>query len=149
MHAVGEVEHGRTHRQIHHLPGRGQQIDAIFEQVGLEAGEQGTFVLVAVVLGFEQLAHPGDLALETFGIRRRRLFLVAPMRSDAAFGECMHLMRTDLHFEGFALRPDHGGVQRLVLVALGPRDVVVEFARHRRPQTVRDAERGVARSSRR
>ncbi len=45
---------------------------------------------------------------------------------------------------GFALRPDDRGVQRLVVVRLGLGDVVVEFARDRRPQVVHDAERRVA-----
>ena len=141
VHVVGEIEHGRAARQVHDLALRRQQIDAIFEHVGLEAGEQRGVVLV-LVLGFEQLAHPGDLALEA--LVAAAAFLVAPVRCDAAFGVRVHLVRADLHLERLALRPDHRGVQRLVVVALGPRDVVVEFARHRRPQRVHDAERGVA-----
>ena len=66
------------------------------------------------------------------------------MRGNAALGVRMHLVRADLHFERLAFGADHRRVQRLVVIALGPRDVVVELARQRRPQRVHDAERGVA-----
>jgi hypothetical protein len=71
-------------------------------------------------------------------------FLVAPVRGDAELGVLVHLARADLHFERLALRADHRGVQRAVVVALGLGDVVVELARDRRPQVVHHAERGVA-----
>src|SRR5207248_6850134 len=50
----------------------------------------------------------------------------------------------DLHLDRLVLRANHRGVQRLVEVALGPRDVVVELLRDRLPQVVDDAERGIA-----
>ena len=56
----------------------------------------------------------------------------------------MHLARADLHLERLALRPDHRGVQRPVVVRLRLGDVVVELARQRRPQLVDDAEHRVA-----
>ena len=66
------------------------------------------------------------------------------MRGDAELGMTMHLLRADLHFERLPLRPDHRRVQRLVQIALRPRNVVVEFLRDRLPQVVHHAERGVA-----
>ena len=73
-----------------------------------------------------------------------RAFLVAPVRGDAELGVLVHLVRADLDFDGLAFRPDHRGVQRAIVVRLRLRDVVVELPRHRRPQVVHDAERGVA-----
>ncbi len=56
----------------------------------------------------------------------------------------MHVARADLHLEGLALRADHRGVDRAVLVVLRCGDVIVEFARDVVPQPMHHAERGVA-----
>ena len=90
----------------------------------------------------EQLAQPGDLLLEL--LRRLGLLLVLPVRGDAVLRLAVHLLGADLHFQRPAARPEHRGVQRLVQVALGARDVVVELLRDRLPQVVHHAERGVA-----
>ena len=55
----------------------------------------------------------------------------------------VHFRGTDLDFQRLAAGPRHRGVQRTVLVALGPRDIVVKLTRQRRPQIVRDTENGV------
>jgi hypothetical protein len=60
------------------------------------------------------------------------------------FGELVHLVRADLHFERAPVVADHDRMQRLVAVRLRPGDVVVELSRHRLPQVVHDAEHGVA-----
>ena len=72
-------------------------------------------------------------------------FLVAPVGGHAEFGLRMHLERADLYFEGLAFRTDHRRMQRTVVVALGPGDVIVELVRHRRPQRMHHPKRGVAR----
>ena len=75
---------------------------------------------------------------------RGAAFLVGPVRRDAELGVLVHLARADLHLDALRLRPDHGGVDRAVAVALGGRDVVIELARHVGPLAVHDAERRVA-----
>ncbi len=114
MNRIGEIEHGRTARQVDHLALRRQQVDAILDNLGAEAREQGR-VIVARVLAFQQLAHPGDFAFEAR--IRAAAFLVAPVRSNTEFGVAVHLVRADLHFQRLAFRPDHGRVQRLVVIA--------------------------------
>uniref|UniRef100_A0A0N5A0C0 NAD-specific glutamate dehydrogenase n=1 Tax=Parastrongyloides trichosuri TaxID=131310 RepID=A0A0N5A0C0_PARTI len=59
--------------------------------------------------------------------------LVAPVRRNAVFGLLVHGMGADLHLDGHAFGADHRGVQRLVAVGLGDRDVVLEPPRHARP----------------
>ena len=73
----------------------------------------------------------------------RAPFLVLPVRRDAELGVAVHLARADLHLHALAVGADHGGVQRLVAVGLGQRDVVLEAPRHRAPDRVHDAERRV------
>ena len=138
---VGEIEHRGPFRQVDHLALRGQQVDPVLDDIGAECGEQGRVVLL-LVAPFEQLAHPGDLALEArVGAAA---FLVAPVRGKAEFGIGVHVVGADLHLEGAALGADHGGVQGLVIVSLRAGDVVVEFAGDERPQRMHDAERRVA-----
>ena len=66
------------------------------------------------------------------------------MRGDAVFGDLVHRFGADLQFDALISRPDHGGVERAVVVLLGRRDVVLEAARDHRPGGVDDAERAVA-----
>ena len=61
----------------------------------------------------------------------------------------MRWVGADLDLYRLAARPDHRRVQRLVEIALGPRDVVVELARDRLPQVVHDAQHRVAVADRR
>ena len=72
------------------------------------------------------------------------LVLVRPVRGDAPLGPLVHLAGADLHLDRLAGRPDDRGVQALVEVELGHRDVVLEPAHHRPPAPVDAAERGVA-----
>ena len=52
------------------------------------------------------------------------------MRRDARFGHAVHLLRTNLHFDGDAVRSEKSGVQRLIAVHPRDRNVVLETPRH-------------------
>src|SRR5438128_2698343 len=66
------------------------------------------------------------------------------MRGDAIFGNLVHLAGPDLQLDALLAWPDHGGVDRAVVILLGGRDVVLEAAGHDRPGGVDDAQRVVA-----
>jgi hypothetical protein len=70
--------------------------------------------------------------------------LVPPVRSDAVLRGAVHFAGPDLHFQRFAIRSDHRGMQRLVDPEAGLRDIVLEPARHRLPYRVHDPDCGVA-----
>jgi ketosteroid isomerase-like protein len=74
----------------------------------------------------------------------RGFVLVQPVRGDARFGDMVHVGVADLDFHRRAEGADQRGVQRLVAVGLGDRDVVLELARHRLVQRVQRAQRQVA-----
>jgi hypothetical protein len=137
---VGEIEHGRAFRQVHDLALRRQQVDAVLDHFGLQTGEQRG-IGFGIGLGLEHVAQAGNLALER-GVAAAA-FLVAPVRGDAEFGVFVHFRRADLDLQRLAFRADDRRVQRAVVVALGARDVIVELARHRRPQGMHEAERGI------
>ena len=96
--------------------------------------------ILELALALDQLAQPGELGV-VLGVAA--VALVLPVRRDAELGALVHLARADLHLHALAVRADHGRVQRLVGVGLGQRDVVLEAARHGRPDRVDQTERVV------
>src|ERR1700683_1095923 len=90
----------------------------------------------------EHAPYPCDLALVEF--IARAAFLVAPVRGYAELGLGVHFARSDLDLERFVLRPDHGGVNRAIVIVLWGRGVIVELAWNEAPQAVHDTERGIA-----
>ena len=71
-------------------------------------------------------------------------FLVLPVRGDAFFGDAMHFLGADLHFEVAPARAHHRGVQRLIQVRPRNRDEILDAARNRMPLVVDHAQRRVA-----
>ena len=138
---VGEFHRGRAFGQGDHFALRREHINLVVEQFVPELLLQVALV-GQVFLPLQYLAQPRDLLVEA-GVRFRA-FLVAPVRGDAEFGMLVHLAGAYLHLEREAARADHRGMQRAVVVALGVRDVVVEFAFDRRPQFMHQPERGIA-----
>jgi len=63
---------------------------------------------------------------------------------DPVLGDEVHLARADLDLHRAHLRPDDGGVQRLVEVALRGGDVVLEAVLHRQEHVVHEPEHPVA-----
>ena len=91
----------------------------------------------------KELAHPGDFFLQV-GLAISAAFLVTPVGGHAEFGFVVHGVGSDLHLQSLVFRADDGGVQALIAVSFGARDVVVKLAGDGLPQTVDDAEDKVA-----
>ena len=133
---VGEVERRGTGRQVLDVALRGEHEDLVLEDVELDALDELGRVR-DVALPVEQLAQPGELGVVlAVGLRA---FLVAPVRRDADLADLVHRVGPDLDLERLAVERDDRGVERLVEVVLGDRDVVVELARDRPPERVHDA----------
>ena len=130
VHRVREVDRGRALRQVDDLALRCQHVDRVGEEAALERCEPFARVRDGV-LPREDLPQPRDLVVEAAiaALRPGAAFLVAPVRRDAVLRMPVHLAGADLHLERLALGPQHGGVQRAVVVRLRLRDVIVELAR--------------------
>ncbi len=141
VHVVGEIQRRGPVRQVDHLAHRGQGVDAVLDQLGVQRACQRS-VLPALLVRVQQPAHPLDLALQ----RRiaRAALLVAPVRGHAQLGLLVHLEGADLHFQVLAFRSHHRGVQGAVIVALGAGNVVVELAGDGSPQRVHHAQGRIA-----
>ncbi len=73
-----------------------------------------------------------------------RALFVLPVRGHAQLGVFMHLPGADLNLDGFAARPQHHGVDRLVAVGFRVGDVVVELVRQMAEVGMHDAQRRIA-----
>ncbi len=141
VHVICKIQRRGTLRQIDHLALGGQRVHAVFDQLGIQRA--GQLAMLALLHLLQQLAHPQNLAVEGL-FAALAAFLVFPVRGHAEFGLSVHFEGTDLDFDRAPFRADHRGMQRTVVVGLGPGDVIVELARHRRPQRMHRTQRGVA-----
>jgi len=72
------------------------------------------------------------------------VLLVEPVRRDAVLRRAMHVAGTDLDLVQLPARPEHRGVERLIAVRLGTRDVILDALLQRRPGVVDDPQDVVA-----
>ena len=73
-----------------------------------------------------------------------RVFLVQPVSRDPKFCVLMHRTGSNLHFQGLTSGADHCCVQRLIHIALGVGNVVVELTGDMRQKCVNEAKRRIA-----
>ena len=142
VNGVSEIDRRAVGRNHDHLPLGREGVDLVGVEVHLQAGEE----LVGIghlLLPLDELANPVQ-ALFVAGGDGAFAGLVLPVRGDAFFGDAMHLFGADLHFELMAAGAHHRGVQRLVAVGAGDGDEVLDAARDRTPESVDEAEDGVA-----
>ena len=66
------------------------------------------------------------------------------MRGDAVAGDVLHRLGAHLKLDALTAGADNGGVDRLIVVLLRRRDVILEAARHDRPFGVDDADDAIA-----
>ncbi len=140
VHGVGEVDRGGAVRQRDDVALGGEDEDLPRPEVEAQRLEELPRV------GRSPSASRGAAAARPGRPRRRPpvrpcrtgcgLLLVLPVRGDAVLGAAVHVPGADLQLDRLALGADHRGVQRLVHVELGHRDVVLEPARHRAPPRV-------------
>jgi hypothetical protein len=123
---VGKVHHRGAARHGHDLALGREHVHGIGKEVDLDVIPELRRV-AGLVLDVEQGLQP--LGGQVLGVMTL-LCLVQPVRRDAGLGHDVHLFRSNLEFDADAGGADQRGVQRLVAIALGDGDVVLEAARH-------------------
>ncbi|KAF5028715.1 hypothetical protein DSECCO2_656130 [anaerobic digester metagenome] len=143
MDEEGEV-HGRAaFGQFLDFALGGEDVDLVLEEIEAQVGHEFARVL-EFALPVHDLAQPGE-ALDILGIELAFFaFFVFPVRGHTFFGEAVHFHGADLDFDALAVGSDDGGMQALVHVGLGHRNVVFEAPGHGFPEGVHEAEHGVA-----
>ncbi|MNS61587.1 hypothetical protein D3C72_946190 [compost metagenome] len=139
---VREVDHRGATWQRHDLALGREDVDGVGEQVDLDVVPELGGV-ACLVLDVEQRLQPlGAQPVVARGVGLGGL--VEPVRRHARFGHDVHGLGAQLELHAHAGRAHQRGVQRLVAVELGDRDVVLELARQRLVHLVQDAQAGVA-----
>ena len=102
--------------------------------------------IFVIFLGIQLLGQLGDPfhRINGKGVPRADTIPIRPMRGHAGFGHVMHLARSDLDFDPFAVTPGNRGMDRPVAVGFGLADVILEPARHRPPASMDDTKCPIA-----
>ena len=149
---IGKIERRRTARQRDEPSLRREAENLIVEEF-----EFGVLEKFFRVLRFEQRRNhhpqPAIGTVVTFAVAGLGivavsgpvlLILIERVSGNAVFGRPMHLVRSDLQFDALVARPVNGRMDRLVVVALRRRNVILEAARNGAPRRMHDAEHAVA-----
>ena len=122
---IGKVNDGGTpwHRQ--NLSLRGEYIDIFGKQVQLDVIPKFGGI-VCLVLDIDERLQP---LRPKAAIRRcmAAIRLVQPVCGDPSFCHCVHFFCTCLKLNGHVGRTNQGGVQRLVAIELGDRNMIFEL----------------------
>jgi hypothetical protein len=140
VHVEGEVDRRGPLRQPLHVALRREDEDLVLVEVHLQELEK-LLRTVGVLLQLQELAEPAEMLVQLVGLA---VALVEPVRRDTELGRAVHLLGADLHLEELAAGPEDRGVQRLVGVRLGARDVVLDPLLDRGPVVVDHAQHVVA-----
>ncbi len=137
----GEVNRRRPLGQLLHVAFRGEHEDLVLVEVHLEELEE-FLGGVGVLLELEELAEPGEVPVNLALLPP--LALVQPVGRDAVLGGPVHVLGPDLDLIEVPPGPEDRGVERLVGVGFGARDVVLDALLERGPAVVDDAEHVIA-----
>ena len=134
MNSIGKVNHSGTLWQPDHIPARRKYKNLLRCNIGFN-GFYNVLYIIGVLLRFQQLPDPRQALIQR--ILTLHADLVFPVRRNTVFRSVMHIPGTDLHFKRHAFFIQHSGMQRLIHVLLGSRDIVLKAIRDR-PQHIMD-----------
>ncbi len=143
MHRIGKIHWRRATRQFQNPALGSKDVDLVREQVLLHALDE-LHGITGVLLHLQQPLHP--LACPVVGAHRRfgtAVDLVVAVFGNTLTGHRIHVLRTDLDFNGHALGAEEHRMQGLIAVGLGDGDVILETARHRLVEVVHGTEDAV------
>ena len=141
MNSIGKVDGRRACRKINYFTLRSEDEHEVREEVLAYVFDEFARS-VGQVFVFKRFAQPRDLAVKI--VLCCSSFLVHPVCRNAVFCGAMHLLRPYLHFERHSIITEERRMQGSVLICFRHGDIVLEAARHGRPNRVYDAERCIA-----
>ena len=144
MDVVGKIQRGRSLGQIDNIPLGREYVDTVLGRLETELLRHLAHV-TGFVMPVQHLPQPGDLFLvgtgQLVGCIRA---LVLPVGAHPEFRLLMHVESANLHLQYLALGPDDRGMQGAIAVLLGVGDVIVKLVGDVVPQTVHQAQGGIA-----
>ena len=141
VHVEGEVDRGSPLGEPLHVALRREDEDLVLVEVDLEELEK-LFRVMGLLLELEQLPEPAEVLVQLVGTLLGGL--VEPVGRDAVLRGPVHLLGPDLDLVELAVGSEDRGVERLVPVRLGARDVVLEALLEGQPLVMDHAQGVVA-----
>ncbi|RMN46324.1 hypothetical protein ALQ59_05621 [Pseudomonas syringae pv. apii] len=142
MHCIGKIHCRGAFGQLHDPALGRENVDLVREQVDLDALDELQGVARAL-LHFQHALDP----LPGAGVSALGLLVITgfvqPVRSDAVIGHLFHFACANLDFDRYAVHAEQRGMQRLVAVGLGDRDVILESAGQRLVQIMYSAQHAI------
>ncbi len=148
MDRIGKVQRHPPARQGDQSP-LGREYEHLV-QIHLELGVLDPVLAALAVLDhLDQVAQVQQrvapaVGLHGLAVKAIGLVLVGPVRGHPVLGHAIHVLGADLHLDAQAARPDHGRMQRAIVVRLGRRDEVLEPLGHHGPGPVDHAQGAIA-----
>src|SRR5690606_4359401 len=126
VHRVGKIHGSGAGRQLHDLAFGGKYVNLVREQVNFDVLDKFEGV-AGILLHFQQSVDP--LARTDMGVAGSVIGgFVQPMGGDAVVGHGLHFLGADLDLNGHTVHAKQSGMQGLVAVGLGNRDIVLKTA---------------------
>ncbi len=142
VHGVGKVDRRGAFGQLHDPAFGCEYVDLVREQVDLHAFDEFQGV-AGPLLHFQHALDPlAGAGMGAFGLLVAAGF-VEPMGSNAVVGHLFHFAGADLDLDRHPMHAEQRGVQRLVAVGLGDRDVILEAAWQRFVQIMYSAQHAI------
>ncbi len=143
VHGIREVDRRRARRQFDNATFWGENVNLIREEIGFHALDK--FKRAArTLLQLQQALHPalgadlcGRAALAT-------VLFIGPVCGYTHLRHLVHVFCANLHFNRYAVWPDHRGVQRLIAVRFWNGDVIFHTTRTRFIQAVHLPQHAIA-----
>src|SRR5688572_16653210 len=120
VNAISEVDNRGALREVEQITLGRKDIKTFGKKIILQAVQELLGIL-EILLPFQQLAQPG-VSLYVTDVKIFSFF-ITPVRRDSFLRYSMHLVSPDLDFHSFAVWTDHTGMQRLIHIRLGHRDI--------------------------
>ena len=143
MHFISKVQGGRSGWKIDHMTIAGKHVNPVFQHILTQRIGKLTQV-TDIIVPIQYLSQPSDFFFIRFAANIGVSPLVFVMGADTIFSFIMHLVRSDLHFNNFALWPDHCGMQRAITVRLWRCDIIIKLMRDTFKSTVHETQGRIA-----
>ncbi|RMO04789.1 hypothetical protein ALQ48_06206 [Pseudomonas coronafaciens pv. zizaniae] len=142
MYRISEVHRSGAFWQLHDSAFRRENVNLVRKQVDLDAFNELQRV-AGTLLHFKHTLDPlPGAGVSAFGLLVVTGF-VQPVRGDPVIGHLFHFTSADLDFDRHAMHAEQRGMQRLIAVGLGDRDVILETAGQRLVQIMYSTQHAV------
>ena len=144
MHGESEIQHSAADRQFDDISLRGVEENALFENLDIELFFELLPIIQRFVIVDDILQFLDPFALLLRDLDRSIVFHIRKMRRNSELRHIIHFMSPDLDFRREREHSEYGGVDALIAVEFGDRDIIFDLFDERRIIFMDDSEDHIA-----